>query len=119
MGVERTDYIVYGYKLPYEIRNSNGDEIDFYEDYENEKENKFLPLIEGHEGEEFTIVSDGMSAEYNVFGLLIKQSDYDGWGFIELNFGNFDSEKVKSKYKELFECEIKEEPKLIIFSHFH
>lgn len=91
MGVDRTDYIVYGYKLPYELKNENG-KIDLWDD-------KFLPMIEGHQGEEFTLISDGMSGQYNVFGLRIESGGdkYEGWDFVNLDFKNLDAEKVKSK----------------------
>lgn len=32
MGVDRTDYIVYGWKLPYDITNSKGEKINFWDD---------------------------------------------------------------------------------------
>lgn len=115
MVVDRTDYIVYGYKLPYELKNENG-KIDLLDD-------KFLPMIEGHQGEEFTLVSDGMSGQYIVFGMRIKScgDKYEGWDFVHLDFKNLDAEKVKSKYREVFE--LKEDhpiadPYLFIFSHF-
>ena len=109
MGVDRTDYIIYGYKLPYNIKNLLDD--------------KFLPMIEGHEGEEFIIVTDGMCGQYNVFGILIESGGdtYEGWDFVPLDFKNLDAEKVKSKYREIFELKEDEqidEPYLFIFSHF-
>ena len=115
MGVDRTDYIVYGYKLPYELKNENG-KIDLWDD-------KFLPMIEGHQGEEFTLVSDGMCGQYNVFGIRIESGGdkYEGWDFVHLDFKNLDAEKVKSKYREVFELKEDEpiaEPYLFIFSHF-
>ena len=32
MSVDRTDYIVFGWKLPYEMKDSNGEQINFYDD---------------------------------------------------------------------------------------
>lgn len=112
MGVDRTDHIIYGYKLPYELKNESG-KIDLWDD-------KFLPMIEGHKGEEFTIISDSMCGEYNVFGIRIQSGD-GGWNFVQLDFKNLDPEKVKSKYREVFELKKDEpipEPYLFIFSHF-
>lgn len=114
MSVDRTDFIVYGWKLPYKLKNENG-EIDLWAD-------KFLPFIEGHKGVEYTLISDGMSGEYNVFGKLIAHAtdDGNGWGFKNLDFTATNSEEVKSKYKELFEIDTSpSEPYLFIFSHFH
>lgn len=112
MSVERTDYIVYGWKLPYELKNENG-KIDLWAD-------KFLPYIEGHKGETFTLVSDGMCGSYNVFGKLLAHAtdDGDGWGFKNLDLSNLNPIEVKEKYKELFNSE-PSEPCLFIFSHFH
>ena len=93
MSIDRTDYIIYGYKLPYMLKNANG-KIDLWAD-------RFLPMIEGHEGEDFALISDGMNGEYNVFGLRIDSSggNYSGWEFVLLDFKNLDAEKVKSKYR--------------------
>lgn len=115
MGVDRTDYIVYGYKLPYRIENKN-EEIDLWDE-------KFLPMIEGHQGEEFTIVRDVVLEKYVVFGKLIERCEggYVGWDFVHLDIDQLDAEKVKSKYREVFELEEDEsiaEPHLFIFSHF-
>lgn len=119
MGVDRTDYIIYGWKLPYDLKNSNDEKIDLWED-------KFRSMIEGHKGEEFILISDGMCGKYNVFGLRINHcgdEDGNGWDFINLDFKNLDlnDEKVKLKYREIFDLEENEpieEPYLFIFSHF-
>lgn len=113
MSVDRTDYIIYGWKLPYEIKNDDG-VIDLDDD-------KFLPLIEGQEGEEFTILQDGMNGEYTVFGLVIALAyDDGGWVFQELPMTFDQEEKVLSRYQDLFESEPPiDKPKLFIFSHYH
>ena len=112
MSVYRKDYIVFGWKLPYDISNGEG-KIDFYSD-------KFLPMIEGHRGEDFSIIRDGMCGEYTVFGLVMESGgdSYDGWGFIELDSSILDHERVKSKYREVFGMDEVSEPSLFIFSHF-
>lgn len=113
MGVDRTDYIVYGYKLPPDLKNEKG-KIDFWDD-------KFLPMIEGHPGEEFIIVNDGMMGEYTIFGIKIKSADEDtGWDFVTLDLKTLDPEKVKKRYREVFELndEPGAEPYLFIFSHY-
>jgi len=48
MGLSRTDYIVYGWKLPLNMTDKDGNEINFWDD-------KFLPYIEGHKGEEYDL----------------------------------------------------------------
>lgn len=113
MGVDRTDYIVYGWKLPYDMKDKNGQEIDFWDD-------KFLPMIEGWPEEELALVRDGMCGQYVVFGLMIKHADeYKGWDFIHLDVGQLDTEMVKARYRELFEIEGDcDEPCLFIFSHY-
>ena len=112
MSVDRSDYIIYGWKLPYELKDTKGENIDLWDD-------KFLPMIEGHPGEKFTLIIDGMCGKYNAFGLSVAQSNED-WEFEKLNFEDISSKKeqVKNKYKELFGTEIEEDPYLFIFSHF-
>jgi len=110
MGVYRRDYIIYGWNLPYDLKG-----VDWYDD-------KFLPLIEGHEGEDFALILDGMAGVYAVFGLLIQEADEDeGWDFQNLNIPYLNSEEVKKKYIEVFGLESNTElaePNLFIFTHF-
>jgi hypothetical protein len=108
MGVDRSDYIVFGWKRP-------SDNARFWAD-----EEKYLPMIEGHQGEEFSLILDGMSGEYTVFGIILNSGGdkYEGWDFVQLDFKNLNAEKLKSKYREVFESEPETEPTLFIFSHF-
>lgn len=81
----------------------------------------FYHIIEGHEGVEYALIRDGMNAEYNVFGKVIStcNDEYSGWGFVNLDFKELNSEEVKNKYKEVFEVEgAVAEPYLFIFSNF-
>lgn len=113
MGVDRSDYIIYGWKLPYEILDTEGKEIDLYHE-------KFESMMCGFEEEEYTLISDGMCGNYNVFGIpiLYCNEEYEGWDFVEIDIQKFDADKVKAKYKEMFKTEPETEPKLFIFSHF-
>ena len=113
MGVDRSDYIVYGWKLPYEILDTEGNEIDVYDE-------KFESMMCGFEGEDYTLICDGMCGNYNVFGLNVQSCDgeYEGWDFVNLDIASCDAEKVKSKYVELFGIYPTTEPTLFIFSHF-
>ena len=65
-----------------------------------------------------------MSGEYIVFGLKLCQAgeDGNGWGFTYLDFGTLDGDKVKARYKEVFDIipeGVIPDPYLFIFSHFH
>ncbi len=113
MGIDRTDYIMYGWKLPYDLRNKRGEKIDTYSE-------KLLPYIEGHKGIEYSLV-EGMSCEYKAFGKVIEQGGdkYEGWDFVKLDFKNLDPVEVKDKFKELFDIDEIEDPTLFIFSNYH
>jgi hypothetical protein len=110
MSTSRIDYIIYGWKLPPEIKNK-GKIIDLNDD-------KFLPYIEGHKGIKYSLIIDYMCGKYIVFGKLIAfDSSGGGWDFENLNI-TLDSQLVKDKFLELFGFENKKEPKLFIFSNF-
>jgi hypothetical protein len=113
MGVDRNDYIIYGWKLPFELKNENGEKIDIYDD-------KYLPYIEGRRGIEYIIIVDNTCGKYIVFGLLIEtdRGDLEGWNFKSLDLTNLDSEQIKYKYFELFGVNNINEPNLFIFSHY-
>lgn len=105
MGVDRQDYIMFGWKLPYDLKNVEGEKI-----YD----------LDGESGE-FTLVSDGMCGEYNVYGYVLNDGadDYDGWDFVELDIKPLDADKLKTSLEELIGPNDFGEPKLFIFSHFH
>jgi hypothetical protein len=52
MSVTVTNYVVLGYKL--------NTEIAIFDD-------KYIPMVEGHRGEKYSIIYDGMDNEYIVF----------------------------------------------------
>lgn len=73
----------------------------------------------GFEGEDYTLICDGMCGKYNVFGLNIQSCvEYEGWNFEDIDIKKFDDEKIITKFIEVFGFEPKTEPKLFIFSHF-
>jgi len=112
MSVDRTDHIVYGWKLPYDFKTPNGESIDLWDD-------KFLPMIEGHPGEDFTIISDGVIGKYSAFGINIASSPEQGWGFLRIEAVDSDKLFVAiRKFIETFGFEPSEPPHLFIFSHF-
>lgn len=114
MSVDRTDYIVYGWKLPYNITDSKGDKVDLYKD-------EYLPMVEGHKGEKYAIITDGMCGDYNVFGIVVKRGGdrYEGWLFENLDIRDFSnsSDDMKIKYREIFDA-VPKEPNLFIFTHW-
>jgi len=113
MGVDRSDYMIYGYKLPKDYFVSKGIEI-----FEG---NKYLPYIEGWKGENYSIVDDQMCGKYCVFGYSIAYASSNGFDFIELP-GEWpvNSEQVKAKFKDVFGFadESLGEPKLLLFTHY-
>ena len=114
MGVNRTDYIVYGWKLPIELVNRNGVELDFWED-EN-----FLPYVEGSTDSKYRIIVDGMCGDYNVFGLILKEGgdEHVGWDFEDLNIDNLSEKDTILAYKDILNSDPKDKPRLFIFSHY-
>lgn len=108
MGVDRQDYIMYGWKLPYDLKNADGEDIDVYD------------LYEEVEDEGFSLISDGMCGSYNVFGIVINDGgdQYEGWDFVELDIKPIDAGRAKAKLKEIIGENSFGEPKLFIFSHF-
>lgn len=76
MGVDRSDYVIYGYKLFVYYFRVKG--IELFDD------NKYMLYIEGWKGEDYLIVYDQMSGEYVVFGYFIVYVNSQGFDFIEL-----------------------------------
>lgn len=69
MGVDRTDYLMFGIKLDY-------DAVDY---------DRHEAMIEGQPGAPFDIILDGMGGKYSVVGKVIAKSDpYDGIEFTEI-----------------------------------
>ena len=117
MGVERTDYIVYGWKLPYDIKLASGKKLDD-EIWENEE---LRSMMEGRPGEKYFLITDGMNGNYAVFGKLISSfEEYEGINFhkICLEDFNYDSDML-CKYQEIFGEVPSENSSYLIFSHFH
>lgn len=115
MGVYRIDYIIYGWKLPYELKDLNDNKIDLWDD-------KYLPFIEGWKDEKYTLIRDGMSGKYNMFGIMLEKAEgYDGWPTTELSFEDLskDKDELICKFKELFYGDKNmPDPKIIIFTDF-
>jgi hypothetical protein len=114
MGVDRSDYLIYGYKMPADYLESKG--VELFED------NKYLPYIEGWKDEDCAIVRDQMMGKYDVFGFSIAYANSNGFEFIELPPGGWPvtADQVKAKFKEVFGFSTDElgEPKVLLFSHY-
>lgn len=103
MGVDRTDFIMYGYKL--------NDDLDIWDD-------KFIEYIEW-KTDSLALMDGGMNESPNMFGFVIESADkYEGFDVIELDFNidNNKKEELIEKAKELFN--ITTEPKYFVFSRF-
>lgn len=116
MGVDRTDYIVFGWKLPYKMNDPDGKVIDDVWDIP-----KYEKLV-GGDDDGFQWVQDGMCGNYSVFGKVIESGgdQWEGWDFVELGITNLDEDKAIGKYVEYFQVPPGGvgEPKLFLFSHF-
>lgn len=114
MGVDRSDYLIYGYKLPIDYFKTKG--VDIWED------EKYLPLIEGWKGEDYSIVHDQMCGNYYVFGYSIARANSNGFEFLELPVDGWPvtGERVKEKFSEAFGFtdETLGEPKVLLFTHY-
>lgn len=113
MSTHRKDHVIYGWKLPFDIKDGNGESIDLWDD-------KFLPMIEGHEGEKFTLIIDSMCGKYTVFGLSVASGgdDENGWDFVSLDYKNLFFKKVTERFSEIFGFEPETKPELFIFSNY-
>jgi hypothetical protein len=120
MGVERTDYIVFGFKMNPELLKRK--RINIWDD-------KYLPFIEGHKGVPDVFVYDGMNEEYAVFGKLINRAEeHEGVNFTTISYKDFfdveESSRVIGKFIELFGEDMldeldDDEPQMFVFSHYH
>lgn len=116
MGVDRSDYVIVGYKMPYNLK-VNGEQIEWYDD-------KYLRFVEGWQDEPFRLVVDGMSGEYAVFGEVLTYSTENDGGveFTEIDVAAIDFTKVKAKFMELFgeflPPDFPIHPKVLAFTHW-
>jgi hypothetical protein len=120
MGVDRTDYIIVGYKMNPEELKEKG--INTWDD-------KYLPFIEGHPGVPYALINDGMSGEYAVFGKVIQRAEeWEGFKFQEITaadfatVSSFEAVALADKVVELFGAVYTHDnipkPSMFVFSHF-
>ena len=107
MGIDRRDYVARGWKLPY-----NRDII---------LNDKYLSMIEGHKGENFSIIVDYMCNKFIFFCELLTTCGYgdEGWEFKVLPNGKLSNEELVDKYVEIFDKVPDNNPQTIIFSVFN
>jgi hypothetical protein len=103
MSLDRTDHIIYGWKLPKEIEG-----FDYWDE-------KNLPYVEGHVGEKYRIIR-GEGHNYTIFGIVIAES-YE-WNFVNIDLSKIDLVEINNKYKDIFGGTPNESPSLFIFSNY-
>jgi len=123
MGVDTTNYIVFGYKLPYSVCGKDEDYDDFYE--------KFKEYIESEHDEKYkkrllSIISDGMDGKYCIVGKIIDRTDADCYCFSN-NFNVIPSpiidndliDQLKSEFIRLFPKYSSHafDPRYFVFTH--
>lgn len=104
MGVDRTDYLMYGVKI-------DPDLVD-YDKHEN--------LICGVPGAPFDLVYDGMSGKYAVAGKIIARSrEYEGLEFHEITDESLpkDAPALAAAISETFATPV-DRLRLYLFSHY-
>ena len=105
MGVDRTDYLIWGAKVDVESAFALQDELE--------------AEIDGADGKRFDLILDGMSGQYAVAGKIIAKSDpYEGLDFITVDPAQiaWDTElaiRIRSVFPDA------EDFSLMLFSHFH
>lgn len=106
MGVDRTDYLMFGADM--------GTEAFERDDFEAE--------IDGAPGARFDVVYDGMCGKYCIAGKIIATSDpYEGFEMakIDLNAVGFNPADIAASVSEAFGRKmLPSDFALILFSHF-
>lgn len=112
MSVYINRYLIYGWKLPYDMKDINGNLVR----YNNEL---FTPMIDGEQGQIYSVFLDQMMGKYIVFGKVILDMDIeDGSSFEDVDLPEINKNMLIYKYNKLFgNKQLKEEPKLFKFIH--
>jgi hypothetical protein len=122
MSVYRTDYIIYGWKLPYDCIDKD-DRSKLIEEYEDGNKSKI------------DFINDGMGGHFVVFGIVLHHSPlfhYDNtnfyWEFEDIDLTPIEKGKDELiiKYHRIFGLKSKYKgdidyvsPKTFIFSHIY
>lgn len=104
MGVDRTDYLMFGADIGF-------DDADF---------DKCQAEIEGAPGARFDVIRDGMSGQYCLAGKIIAKSEpYEGFEMAKIEKLEFDREGLARAVSEkIGRTVLPEDFSLILFSHF-
>ena len=106
MGVDRTDYLMFGTDVGYDAFNWD----------KHEKE------VEGAPDARFNVVYDGMSGKYCIAGKIIATSDpYEGFEMARIDPAKFDLDPfaLAASVSEAFDKKLTPQDfSLILFSHF-
>jgi hypothetical protein len=108
MGVDRTDYLMFGVDVGYDAFSWDKHEAE----------------IEGRPDARFDVVYDGMRGKYCVAGKIIAASDrYEGFeGRIEIDPADLaiDRDALARKIADAFDKDVSAgDFRLVLFSHFH
>ena len=106
MGVDRTDYLMFGVKVDPDRVSERYEELE--------------PMMDGAPGAAFDLVYDGMSGKYAVAGKIIAKSDeYDGLEFTEITDAMLpsDPDKLRADIAATF-GEPADKLRLFLFSHY-
>ena len=116
MGVNRDDYVIFGWKLPDNFKTDDG--VDFEEAMADDWE-MYDRIMEDCD-EEYEFIRDGMNGEYIVFGkVLAYGEEYEGLGFTVVETDNLYIDALKKKVKKVLNYTPDTEPKVIAFTHWH
>ena len=106
MGVDRTDYLMFGADM--------GTKAFEYDDFESE--------MDGAPNRRFDVVYDGMSGKYCIAGKIIAKSDpYDGIDMVKIDPNKMDVDRaaLAAAVSDAFGRKLSPDDfSLILFSHF-
>ena len=113
MGVYIDYYLIYGWKLPYDMKDINGNLVR----YDNEL---FTAMIDGEPNQLYSVFLDQMLGKYIVFGkVMLNMSIEDDSCFEDVDLPEMNKNMLIYKFNKLFgESQLNEEPKLFKFIHF-
>lgn len=106
MGIDRRDYVGRGWKLSYNREVIVND--------------KHLPMIEGHRGEKFSLISDDMCGAFLFFGEVLASGgdENEGWDFYVIGNTKTSNEELVDKYVDVFGKAPESNPQVMIFTVF-